>query len=129
MVTIHIECFVQTNDMTAYRLEMKLDQTVSCRNELVRDTYHAGQTRIESVWCRKLNSYCYNLHRVFRADKINIECCVQKNDMTAYRLEMKLDHTVSCRNDLVRNACHAGQTSRNMNTYHYNTYRVFRADE
>jgi hypothetical protein len=76
-----------------------------------------------------LNSYCYNLHRVFRADKINIECCVQKNDMTAYRLEMKLDHTVSCRNDLVRDACHAGQTSRNMNTYHYNTYRVFRADE
>ncbi len=54
IVTILIECFVQTNEMTAYRLEMKFDHTVSCRNELVRDEYHAGQTS------GNLNKYRYD---------------------------------------------------------------------
>ena len=48
-VTIHFECFVQTNDMIAYRLKTKFDHTVSCWNELVRDTHQTGQIRIECL--------------------------------------------------------------------------------
>ena len=54
---------------------------------------------------------------------------IPMDEMTAYRLEMKLYHTVSCRYELVRDAHHAGQRSGNMDTYRYNTYRVFRADK
>ncbi len=54
IVTIHIECFVQTNYMTAYRLEMKLYHALSCRNELVLDAYHAelasSPACVGSVW-------------------------------------------------------------------------------
>ena len=109
------------------------------------------------VWCENMNTYCYNTHRVFRADKwhdsisswdeiesyhivfkrtragcilcetimyqevgaetwihcvtIHIDCSMQTNNMIAYCLEMKLYHTVSSRNKLVRDAYHAGQTS------------------
>ncbi len=160
---------------------MEFDHPVSCRNELVRDAYHAGPARIESVWCRNIDTYCYNTYRVFRADElqesiscrdeivsyrivskrtragcisnctntnwvfgaetwihivtIHIECFVQTNDMTAYHLEMKLFHTVSCRNELMRDAHNAGQRRiesvwcGNMNTYCYNTCRVFRAEK
>ncbi len=169
IVTIHIEWFVQTNDMTAYCLDTKLDHTVSCRNELVRDAYQTEQIRIEclvrkhnyislqyicfvqtndmiayrlvskSRWnwiilCRIENSCGMHIMRdnhvprVFGAETwinivtIHIEWFVQTNDMSAYRLEMKLYHTVSCRNDLVRDAYHAGQSSRIINTYCYNLH-------
>ena len=55
--------------MAAYRLEMKINRTVSYRNELVRDAHHAGQARIERFWRGNTNTYRYNTDRVFRADK------------------------------------------------------------
>jgi hypothetical protein len=55
--------------MAAYRLEMKINHTVSYRNELVRDAHHAGQARIERFWRGNTNTYRYNTDRVFRADK------------------------------------------------------------
>jgi hypothetical protein len=150
IVTIHIECFVQTNYMTAYRLEMKLYHALSCRNELVLDAYHAGHTSseslvrkhnislqyISSVSCRQITcqhivsyrnqdeivSYCMvskrtragciscgtNMYREFGAETlihivtIHIECFVQTNDMTAYRLNCVIPYRVE--NELVRDA-------------------------
>jgi hypothetical protein len=101
-------------------IEMKLYHTVSCRNELVRDAYDAGQTRIESlVWKHKYVSIHIGMHIMWdkQAEKciiivtIHIECFVQTNYMTAYRLEMKLYPALSCRNELVLDAYHAGHTS------------------
>ena len=137
---------------------MKFNHTVSHRNELVREAYHASQTHIESlvrkhkyillqyrssvscrqmtwqhivsrwnfiityrvktnscgmhikqdkyessVWCGNIDTYRYNTHRLSRADiwYDSISCRI-KLDMTLY-------HTVSCPNELVRDAYHAGQ--------------------
>ena len=46
------ECNVRHSNaeyFSAYCLEMNFDHTVSCRNELMRDAYHAGQTRIKNL--------------------------------------------------------------------------------
>ena len=76
IVTIHIECFVQTNDMTVYSLEMKLYHTISCRNEIVREAYHAGQTSIECL---------VNTYRAFRADKSN-DSILSRDEIISYRI-------------------------------------------
>ena len=76
--TYQVPGFVQTNCMITYRLEMKFYHTVSCRNGLVRDAYHAGQTRIE---CSVQKHEYILLHY--------ISCFVQKNYRIAYRLVLK----------------------------------------
>ena len=76
-------------------------------------------------WLAAMRVFRAHIHKVNR--KVICGACQQSE--AASNFEMKLDHTVSCRNDLVQDAYHAGQAGRNMNTYGYNTYRVFRADE
>jgi hypothetical protein len=115
----------ETNDMTAYRLEMKMYYTVSCRNELVRDAYHAGQTSIKKLVLK--HKYISYTHRVIRANKWH-DSISSRNE-----IEMKMDHTLSCQNSCGKHMMRYNHVSRawcwNMITYCYNTHRVFRADK
>ena len=65
--------------MTAYRLKMKLYHTISCRNEIVREAYHAGQTSIECL---------VNTYRAFRADKSN-DSILSRDEIISYRIVSK----------------------------------------
>ncbi len=112
IVTIHIECFMQTNDTTVYRLvsksrwnwiilyrvetnscgmHMMRDKHVSrvwCENintyryNTYRDAYHVGQTS------RKMYNYCYNAYRVFRADKWH-DSISSRDEIWSYRIVSK----------------------------------------
>ncbi len=60
-VTVHIECFVQANDMTAYRLNCIMPyhvETNLCGMHMKQDKYEL------SVWCGNINTYPYNTYRV-----------------------------------------------------------------
>jgi hypothetical protein len=59
IISIHIECFVQTNYMISYRIEIEIEtnlyRIVSCRNDVVRDDKYC-------ISCRT------NTYRVFGAE-------------------------------------------------------------
>ena len=66
---------------------MELDHTVSYR-KLVRDAYHAGQSRTEGVWCGNMNKYRYNTYRVIRADKWHVSIS-PRDEIVSYRIVSK----------------------------------------
>jgi hypothetical protein len=67
------------------------DDMNSCWMHIMRDKH------VSRVWCGNIDTYRYNTYRVFRA--------VKWHDI----ILSQLDHTVSCRNDLVRDAYQTGQ--------------------
>ena len=81
IVTIHIECFVQTNYMAAYRLVMKLYHTVICiPHEFVSTQYGRIKFHLETICCHvihlheKLDMYCNDMYLCFRI-KLSIRVC------------------------------------------------------
>ncbi len=70
---------------------------ISCGMHIMRDKY------ISSIWRGNINTYRVNTYRVFRADKLH-----DIISPISYVVASKLYHIESYRNDLVRDAYHAG---------------------
>ena len=87
--------FSLCNHIISYRVE-----TNSCGMHIMRDN------PASSVWCGNIDTLHYNTYRVFRADKWHDSKSIH------IEIEMKFNHTVSCRNELYRMhiTSHAGQT-------------------
>ncbi len=91
----------------------------SCRSDRPRRLPIPLQYTLNpSIWCGNIDTNRYKTYRVFRADRLHdsLSSCII--------IEMKLYHIVSCRNELVRDAYHVGQTRieclvrfENMNTF------------
>ena len=84
---------------------MKLYHIVPCRVETMSCGMHIMRDKhVSSVWRGNIYTYHFNTYRVFRADRLL--------DIASFRIEveMKFHRIVSCLNDVVRDAYHAGQT-------------------
>jgi hypothetical protein len=97
-------------------------ETNSCGIHIIQEKYESR------VWCGNINAYRYNTNRLFRAD------ILYDSILSRVKVEMKLYHTVSCQTNsygmhIMQDKQASSVWCGNIDTFHYNTYQVCRADK